>query len=56
MKLTDTTIKAAKPKEKAYKLSDGGGIVTSSIPCNFYISRKKMKTIESQIQIFWGIH
>jgi len=35
---------------------NGGGIVTGSIPCNFYISRKKMKTIESQIQIFWGIH
>ncbi|MFZ1712510.1 MAG: integrase arm-type DNA-binding domain-containing protein, partial [Nitrosomonas sp.] len=27
MKLTDTTIKAAKPKEKAYKLSDGGGLL-----------------------------
>lgn len=27
MKLTDPGIKAAKPKEKAYKLSDGGGLV-----------------------------
>ena len=26
MPLTDTTIRTAKPKDKAYKLSDGGGL------------------------------
>ncbi|MFZ1713132.1 MAG: Arm DNA-binding domain-containing protein [Nitrosomonas sp.] len=32
IKLTDTAIKAAKPKEKAYKLSDGGGLVLLAQP------------------------
>ena len=32
MNLTDTRIRNAKPKAKAYKLSDGGGMYCSSLP------------------------
>ena len=32
MKLTATEIKAAKPKDKPYKLSDGGGMYLEIFP------------------------
>jgi hypothetical protein len=32
MKLTDQTCKTAKPKEKAYKLADGGGLYLEITP------------------------
>lgn len=56
MKLTATEIKAAKPKEKAYKLSDGGGMYLEIFPNGTKSWRLKYRIGGKEKRVVFGVY
>lgn len=56
MKLTATEIKAAKPKEKAYKLADGGGMYLEIFPNGTKSWRLKYRFAGKEKRIVFGVY
>lgn len=54
MKLTDTACKAAKPKDKPYKLSDGGGMYLEVLPHGSKLWRLKYRIHSKEKRISFG--
>ncbi|HID4130302.1 TPA: tyrosine-type recombinase/integrase [Pluralibacter gergoviae] len=56
MKLTATEIKAAKPKDKAYKLSDGGGMYLEIFPNGTKSWRLKYRIGGKEKRVVFGVY
>lgn len=56
MKLTATEIKAARPKEKAYKLSDGGGMYLEVFPNGTKSWRLKYRIGGKEKRVVFGVY
>lgn len=56
MKLTATEIKAAKPKEKAYKLADGGGMYLEIFPNGTKSWRLKYRIGGKEKRVVFGVY
>ncbi|WP_330983225.1 MULTISPECIES: tyrosine-type recombinase/integrase [Enterobacterales] len=56
MKLTATEIKAAKPKDKAYKLSDGGGMYLEVFPNGTKSWRMKYRFGGKEKRVVFGVY
>jgi len=56
MKLTATEIKAAKPKEKAYKLADGGGMALEIFPNGTKSWRLKYRIGGKEKRVVFGVY
>ncbi|WES69653.1 tyrosine-type recombinase/integrase [Superficieibacter sp. HKU1] len=56
MKLTATEIKAARPKEKAYKLSDGGGMYLEIFPNGTKSWRLKYRIGGKEKRVVFGVY
>ncbi|MCX2868220.1 tyrosine-type recombinase/integrase [Kluyvera cryocrescens] len=56
MKLTATEIKASKPKDKAYKLSDGGGMYLEIFPNGTKSWRMKYRVGGKEKRVVFGVY
>jgi len=56
MKLTATEIKAAKPKEKAYKMADGGGMYLEVFPNGTKSWRMKYRMGPKEKRVVFGVY
>ena len=56
MKLTDITCKAAKPKEKPYKLADGGGLYLEVMPTGSKCWRVKYRFNKKEKRLSLGVY
>lgn len=56
MKLTATEIKASKPKDKAYKLSDGGGMYLEIFPNGTKSWRMKYRISGKEKRVVFGVY
>ena len=56
MKLTATEIKASKPKDKAYKLSDGGGMYLEIFPNGTKSWRLKYRIGGKEKRVVFGVY
>lgn len=56
MKLTDSKIKAAKPKDKAYKIFDGGGLYIEILPSSKKLWRFKYYFLKKEKRISFGAY
>lgn len=56
MKLTDTACKAAKPKDKPYKLSDGGGFYLEIMPSGSKCWRMKYRYLSKEKRLAFGVY
>lgn len=56
MKLTDSKIKAAKPKEKSYKMFDGGGLYLEILPTSKKLWRLKYYFLKKEKRISFGAY
>lgn len=53
-KLTDTAIRTAKPKEKPWKLTDGGGLYVLVSPTGESSGGSSIATAERKSSLPWG--
>ena len=56
MKLSDKTCKAAKPKEKPYKLADGGGLYLEVMPNGSKCWRMKYRYLGKEKRLAFGVY
>lgn len=56
MKLSDTKCKAAKPKEKPYKLADGGGLYLEVMPSGSKCWRLKYRYLGKEKRLALGVY
>ncbi len=56
MKLTDQACKSAKPKEKTYKMADGGGLYLEITPKGSKLWRLKYRFLKKQKKLSIGIY
>lgn len=56
MKLSDKACKAAKPKEKAYKLADGGGLYLEVMPNGSKCWRMKYRYLGKEKRLAFGVY
>jgi hypothetical protein len=56
MKLTDTSCRNAKPKEKAYKLFDGGGLYLEISPKGSKYWRFKYRHMNKENRLAFGVY
>jgi hypothetical protein len=56
MKLKDTTLKNAKPREKAYKLFDGGGLYLEVTPAGGKYWRLKYRFGGKESRLAFGVY
>lgn len=54
MKLNDIQCKSAKPKDKAYKLFDGGGLFLEVTPKNSKLWRLKYRVLNKEKKLHSG--
>lgn len=56
MRLTNTACKNAKPKEKAYKLADGGGLYLEVMPNGSKYWRLKYRFVNKEKRLALGVY
>lgn len=56
MKLNDKAVQAAKPREKAYKLSDGDGLYLEVLPASGKYWRLKYRHLGKEKRLAFGVY